>query len=101
MSQHSHMYNNSRWRKARQGYLRKHPLCVYCEKQGKTVEATVVDHIKPHKGDTKLFWDKSNWQALCKPCHDRHKQRQERSGTLAGAGLDGLPIDPSHHWNGS
>lgn len=32
--------------------------------------STVVDHIKPHKGDQQLFWSKANHQALCKECHD-------------------------------
>ncbi|WP_295219971.1 HNH endonuclease signature motif containing protein, partial [Ruminococcus sp.] len=32
--------------------------------------ATVVDHIIPHRGDPHLMWDESNWQALCKSCHD-------------------------------
>lgn len=62
---------NSRWQKARQIFLAEHPLCVECEKQGRYVEATVVDHITPHKGDQILFWDESNWQPLCKQCHDR------------------------------
>lgn len=38
---------------------------------GRYVRATVVDHIKPHRGDQRLFWDEDNWQALCKECHDR------------------------------
>ncbi|WP_272848221.1 HNH endonuclease [Paracoccus saliphilus] len=65
------------WEKARADYLRYHPVCRMC---GDT--ATVVDHITPHKGDKALFWNHSNWQPLCKPCHDRHKQRQERIKTL-------------------
>ena len=40
----------------------------------------MVDHIKPHKGDETLFWDETNWQALCKPHHDIDKQREERNG---------------------
>ena len=32
---------------------------------------TVVDHIVPHRGDARLFWDEDNWQPLCKSCHDR------------------------------
>ena len=59
------------WRKASKQFLHAHPLCVACMRQGKYVKATVVDHIIPHRGDTKLFWDRSNWQALCKPCHDK------------------------------
>lgn len=62
---------NSRWRKLSQQYLRKHPMCVHCLQQGRYVPATVVDHIIPHRGDSALMWDESNWQALCKPCHDK------------------------------
>ena len=32
--------------------------------------ATVVDHIMPHKGDNTLFWDRDNWQSLCKRFHN-------------------------------
>ncbi len=63
---------DSRWRKARKLFLRKHPLCASCMKENKLTPATVVDHIIPHRGDAKLFWDESNWQPLCKDCHD-HK----------------------------
>lgn len=61
---------NTRWQKARARYLKKHPLCARCMEQGRVVKATVVDHIKPHRGDPVVFWDESNWQPLCKPCHD-------------------------------
>lgn len=60
----------SQWQKARLGWLMKHPLCVHCEQRGRVTAATVVDHITPHKGDRHLFWDRDNWQSLCKPCHD-------------------------------
>ena len=59
-----------KWREARAAYLRRHPLCVRCQKEGKITLATVVDHIVPHRGDQLLFWDQENWQALCKACHD-------------------------------
>ena len=52
-------------------YLATHPLCVRCMAEGRYTKATVVDHIKPHRGDSALFWDQDNWQALCKRCHDR------------------------------
>jgi len=61
---------DAKWRKARAVYLAKHPLCIVCMKDNKITPATVVDHIKPHKGDMVLFWDRSNWQSLCKRCHD-------------------------------
>ncbi|WP_249777770.1 HNH endonuclease signature motif containing protein [Pontivivens nitratireducens] len=58
---------------ARKAYLSAHPFCVRC---GGT--ATVVDHIKPHKGDQSLFWDQSNWQALCAHDHNSAKQSEDR-----------------------
>jgi 5-methylcytosine-specific restriction protein A len=61
---------DSQWRKARVYFLIKHPLCVHCEKEGTIGAAMVVDHIKPHKGDKDLFWDRNNWQPLCKRHHD-------------------------------
>lgn len=60
-----------RWQKISRQYLAAHPLCVKCLERGIYTKATVVDHIRPHRGDTALFWDPGNWQPLCKPCHDR------------------------------
>lgn len=88
-----------RWQKAREGWLRRHPLCEYCKRQGKVTLATIMDHIKPHRGDLELFWDRTNWQSLCKDCHDSIKAAEERSGRTPGCGLDGLPLDANHHWN--
>lgn len=60
-----------KWQQARAGYLAKHPLCIRCQARGIVVVATDVDHVVPHKGDMALFWDRSNWQALCGPCHSK------------------------------
>ncbi|MFP5202945.1 MULTISPECIES: HNH endonuclease [Bacillus] len=68
---------NSRWRKAREGDLAKHPLCQSCMLQGKRIADTVVDHFKPHKGDKKLFWDSSNWQLLCVSCYGRKTAKED------------------------
>jgi 5-methylcytosine-specific restriction endonuclease McrA len=65
------------WQKARAVYLVEHPLCVFCAREGRLTAATVVDHIQAHQGDYERFWDPDNWQALCKPHHDRTKQREE------------------------
>jgi 5-methylcytosine-specific restriction enzyme A len=88
-----------KWQQAREGYLRKHPLCTDHMKRGQYVQATVVDHIIPHRGDMQLFWDKDNWQSLCEPCHNIHKQRLEKSGKELGCDLSGIPVDKHHHWN--
>jgi len=88
-----------KWQKAREGFLRNHPLCIEHEKLGRIVAATVVDHKTPHRGDMQLFWDKNNWQPLCDNCHSSHKQRLEKSGVKVGCDVNGLPLDENHHWN--
>lgn len=91
---------NSRWRKARKTYLSSHPLCVMCQAEGRVTAATVVDHITPHKGDQELFWNTDNWQSLCAPHHNSHKQSLEKGG-VGRFGCDelGTPRDPAHPWN--
>ena len=93
------LYDLRRWRRESRAFLRAHPLCRYCEQQGRTSLATVLDHVRPHRGDEELFFRQANWQPLCKPCHDGAKQDLERSGTLRGCDVDGRPLDPNHLWN--
>jgi 5-methylcytosine-specific restriction enzyme A len=88
----------SRWQKARHLFLRAHPFCVMCKRQGRIEPAAVVDHIRPHRGDAGLFWDQGNWQPLCKSHHDATKQRMEGKGA-PGCGPDGLPLDQDHPWS--
>lgn len=68
---------DGRWRKARITFLKHHPLCAECERQGKLTPATVVDHIIPHKGDSKLFWDRNNWQPLCAHHHSIKTNKED------------------------
>lgn len=69
-----------RWQTYRAQYLLQHPLCVdpYNRHIG-VMPATVVDHIRPHRGDDVLFWLATNHQPLCKSCHD-HKTATEDGG---------------------
>ena len=67
-----------RWQMARKQFLASHPLCVECQREGKLTPATIVDHIKPHRGDPALFWDEKNWQPLCKKCHDRKTRLEDQ-----------------------
>lgn len=66
-----------RWRKARALFLSKHPLCLHCQAEGRVTAACEVDHIRPHRGDERLFWDESNWQGLCKPHHSAKTARSD------------------------
>lgn len=60
-----------KWQRESKKFLGEHPFCRICFDAGILTRATVVDHIIPHRGDQKLFWNRGNWQALCKPCHDK------------------------------
>lgn len=71
-----------KWRMERARFLRTFPFCAMCGKK-----AHLVDHVVPHKGDSRLFWDTNNWQALCSGCHSQRKQRMEKSAPGEGFGL--------------
>ena len=61
--------------------LLREPFCRECAKRGWRTRATVVDHMRPHRGDWELFTDRNNLQSLCKRCHDRKtafEQAQDR-----------------------
>lgn len=92
------MYSTTRWKNMRARQLRLRPLCVYCSQQGHVTPATVADHVIPHRGNPELFYDARNLQSLCASCHSGTKQRLEKSGSLRGSSLDGLPLDPCHPW---
>lgn len=64
---------DSKFQKARDGFLKSNPRCERCG-----APATILHHITPHRGDKKLFWDRKNWAAVCKPCHDGPIQSQEK-----------------------
>lgn len=59
-----------------------------------TSVATEVDHIKGWKNQRE-FWDKRNWQPVCKRCHSRKTAREMRAGP-AQHDASGLPTDPDH-----
>lgn len=46
--------------------------CVLCGAPSST-----VDHKVAHKGNQRLFWDRSNWQPVCRPCNSRKNVRTE------------------------
>ncbi|MGE6324130.1 HNH endonuclease [Psychrobacter sp. NPDC078370] len=60
---------DARWRSARLLFLNDNPLCKHCKANDIIMGADVVDHILPHRGNQELFWDQTNWQPLCYPCH--------------------------------
>jgi 5-methylcytosine-specific restriction protein A len=59
-----------KWKTFRLSFLADHPLCETCRAEGRLTEATVVDHVTPHKGDREAFWA-GPFQSLCEVCHNR------------------------------
>ena len=76
------VYNTVRWQRLRRHYLNHYPLCEYCRQQGKTVPATVLDHIKPIRSGGEI-WNTDNMQGLCARCHqlktNKDKQLHNRT----------------------
>jgi 5-methylcytosine-specific restriction protein A len=68
-----------RWEQASKNFLARaeNALCRVCLAAGRVEPATCVDHVVPHRGNMGLFWTESNWQPLCKACHDRKTGRGE------------------------
>jgi 5-methylcytosine-specific restriction protein A len=72
---HGRLYGRE-WRERKARFLAKNALCVTClAESGRTVAAYAVDHIVPHKGNEKLFWDETNWQPLCEFHHNQKTAR--------------------------
>jgi len=69
---------NKRWTRAAEEFRKRHPLCCMCEKEAKVSPAECVDHVIPHGGNDKLFWDERNWQSLCWLCHSKKTRSEQR-----------------------
>lgn len=82
------LYYTKRWKRLRWAVLvRDLFTCQMCRRIVADTSQLVCDHIEPHRGNVVRFWA-GPFQALCKPCHDRAKQREER-----GAGRESGPTN--------
>lgn len=61
----------------RPAQLLREPFCRECAAQGFRTYATVVDHVRPFRGDWPLFIDPANHQSLCKFHHDQKTAREQ------------------------
>ena len=52
-----------------------------------------MNHLKPHEGDLKLFFDLNNLQTVCWRCHSGAIQSEEVLGYDTTIGADGWPVD--------
>jgi 5-methylcytosine-specific restriction protein A len=70
------------WEKAAHAHKVANPLCRPCLQEGRITPADEVDHIIPHHGDMALFWDRDNWQSICRPCHEAKTAREQTGGRV-------------------
>lgn len=80
------LYDHS-WEKYRRRFLGINSRCYCCGEQ-----ATIVDHLVPHKGDVTLFKKLDNHIPLCKRHHD------EATGLFDASYIIGKPVTGKVNW---
>lgn len=77
-------YKTAKWQRIKvRVHVRDNYICAGCPVPHVCVgkhpapNSPVADHIKPHRGDERLFWADDNVQTVCKAYHDSEKQRLE------------------------
>jgi 5-methylcytosine-specific restriction enzyme A len=68
------LYRTAAWKTLRKLHLEEYPGC---NSPGCRRPASVVDHVRAHRGNNALFFDQANLQSLCKQCHDRKTVRHD------------------------
>ena len=76
-----------RYRAMRRAFLRANPLCRPCRERGHTAAAVEIDHIEPVTKAPERFWDETDWQPICRSCHEGKSARELRR--LRGATVEG------------
>jgi 5-methylcytosine-specific restriction endonuclease McrA len=88
-------YGLNVWKIRRKFQLQREPLCRFCASEGRTMIATVADHIVPHGGEWNAF-RLGALQSLCRDCHERTKKLVELRGYDPAMGPDGFPLSAQH-----
>lgn len=75
----TNLYDTPQWRFLRAEHLRLEPLCRDCRTEGRATAATTVDHVRPHRGDERVFFDAGSLQSLCRRHHNQKTGREVRA----------------------
>jgi 5-methylcytosine-specific restriction enzyme A len=89
-------YGLAIWQKRRASQLKKQPLCEMCKESGIVTIATVANHVTPHKGNERLFFE-GELNSLCENHHNSSVAQIERHGFIREIGIDGWPVDIANH----
>ena len=80
-------YSTARWRRLRLEVLDRDDYTCQCGcgvAEG-DLSKLVADHVRPHRGDAALFWNKANLRTLrASPCHNKIKQAEEARARALG-----------------
>lgn len=80
------IYNTARWRRLREVKLMNNPLCENCLLEDRTTEAEDVHHMVSFMSTQDnitrrhLAFDYDNLKSLCKECHNKEHQVDNRYG---------------------
>lgn len=71
---------DSQHRQWRIAVLRKHPFCVFCERENIITPATIADHIIPIEMNPALRLDVNNGRGVCQSCHNKITSNYRTTG---------------------
>lgn len=97
-------YCTSKWQRLRLAKLGADPVCVICERLGRTELATVVDHVKPISQGGDPYPALAGLMSLCAPHHNEKTSSFDRTAGNAsgrrfkGCDASGNPVDPGDGW---
>jgi len=87
--------NGAAWGRLRALVISEQPLCAQCQREGRIEHGNEVDHIDNDASNN----ERCNLENLCHACHSLKTQRDQHGSTMKGCDVDGMPLDPHHHWN--
>ena len=86
---HDRFCKSAKYLLRRSTYMRNHPGCEICDRTGITMPSEELDHIIPLAERPDLAIVESNWQALCRSCHE--EKTATESNQAIPVGSDGWP----------
>lgn len=63
---YKYLYDNPYWVRYSREFLANNNKCYRCGSKSE-----VTDHIEPHKGNPRKFWNEENYIPLCSRCHNQ------------------------------
>lgn len=89
-------YGSRRWQVFRLEALKRDGFkCTRCSSRHRLV----VDHVLDVRSHPELALVLHNVRTLCAGCDNKRHREKGHSGRPWGCDVNGVPLDPQHHWN--